>query len=367
MAIDFPNSPANGESYTVGSKTWIYSSATNSWDAVTSSNNLRSDVGRNKVINGDFSVWQRGTSYTLSAVNTYGAADRWVYWHNGSTVGTNTVSRQAFTAGAAPVSGYEGTYFARITTTTLGTSQTVIDFWQYIEDVRTLAGQTATISFWAKSSGVFEVQGQLAQIFGSGGSGTVYLSGGTTPTYTSTSWQRFTTTLVLPSISGKTIGTNSALHAVIRFVFPTAGATFDIWGVQVEAGSVATRFEERPYAETLRQCQRYYQRYTAEGLFSRFGLLTARANNIGTGSIPLPVGLRTIPSSVEHSTLLVETYSLGTSQSVTSISLYTSTGSSTNPTIDVTTAGTSWTAGQVLTLLANNSTSAYLAFNAEII
>jgi hypothetical protein len=36
MAIDFPNSPTNGQSHTVGSTTWIYNSAKPSWDLVTS-------------------------------------------------------------------------------------------------------------------------------------------------------------------------------------------------------------------------------------------------------------------------------------------------------------------------------------------
>lgn len=31
MAISFPSSPTNGQTYTVGSLTWTYSSATNSW------------------------------------------------------------------------------------------------------------------------------------------------------------------------------------------------------------------------------------------------------------------------------------------------------------------------------------------------
>jgi hypothetical protein len=230
---------------------------------------------RNKVINGGFDIWQRGTSYTIVRGN-YGAADRYVYWHNGSTDGTNTVSQQTFTPGAAPVAGYESQFFQRITTTTLGTSQTVIDTWQRIEDVRTLAGQSVTVSFWAKTSGTFTVTSQLGQNFGSGGSASVdtTFSSGVT---TSGSWTRYSATATVPSISGKTIGSGNFLNLVIRFNNPTAGATFDIWGLQVEAGSVATPFESEDFGTTLRKCQRYYEKTynlgTAVGTATQVGMV----------------------------------------------------------------------------------------------
>ena len=213
--------------------------------------------GRNRIINGDFKVWQRGTSYTVAPAN-YGAADRYIYWHNGSTNGTNTVSRQTFTPGAAPVAGYESEFFQRITTTTLGTGQTVIDCWQRIENVRTLAGQSVTVSFWAKTSGTFTMTCILGQNFGSGGSASVDTSF-FSAVATSGSWTRYTGTATLPSISGKTVGSGSYVNTLIRFNAPTAGATFDLWGVQVEAGAVSTPFEFEDYGTTLEKCQRYFQ------------------------------------------------------------------------------------------------------------
>tara|TARA_R110000868_G_scaffold52700_1_gene166093 strand:- start:153 stop:1289 length:1137 start_codon:yes stop_codon:yes gene_type:complete len=255
--------------------------------------------GRNKIINGDFKVWQRGTSYTV-VPNNYGAADRYVYWHNGSTAGTNTVSRQTFTPGAAPVAGYESEFFQRITTTTLGTGQTVIDCWQRIEDARTFAGQSVTVSFWAKTSGTFNFSAQLGQRFGSGGSGnvdTIIISSAAS----SGSWTRYSGTATLPSISGKTVGSSSYLQMIIRFSSPTNGATFDIWGVQVEAGSVATPFEVEDYGTTLAKCQRYYYRLTPGGTLRLLAFGAARATTVADVAQPFPVEMRIAPTALEQS------------------------------------------------------------------
>jgi hypothetical protein len=215
-------------------------------------------AGKNAIINGDFGVWQRGTSFTISNLAGSYTADRFLGAINGSTAGTNTVTQQTFTPGTAPVAGYEGSYFARFTTTTLGTGQSLCDFKQYIEDVRKFAGQTITVSFWMKSSVAATITGFVSQNFGSGGSTTVD-TGITFTGTTSTSWQRFSASVAVPSISGKTIGTSSYLQILIRNGSVIAGSTTDIWGVQVEAGSVATAFQTATgtVQGELAACRRY--------------------------------------------------------------------------------------------------------------
>jgi hypothetical protein len=218
-------------------------------------------AGKNKIINGDFGVWQRGTSFSNPANNSY-LADRWFFNASGSGA-TRTISQQTFTPGAAPVAGYEGQYFFRYARTVAGSGATADHISQRIEDVRTFADQTATMSFWAKvDAGTPTLTLRARQNFGSGGS---TLVDATDVNVTlSTSWTRYTATFAIPSISGKTIGTSSNLELQFRTAVNTI-QTLDIWGVQFEAGPVASAFQTATgtLQGELAACQRYFQRFTA--------------------------------------------------------------------------------------------------------
>jgi hypothetical protein len=212
-------------------------------------------AGKNAIINGDMRIWQRGTTFN-SIVNGGISADRWKIGRDGSN--TINVTQQTFTPGAAPVAGYEGQFFARASIASTGTL-TFLQFSQCIEDVRNFAGQTITVSFWAKGSATATGLVYAAQNFGSGGSATVEFG---YPEFSlTTSWQRFTVQLTVPSVSGKTIGNSSFLEIYIRGGLTANGSTYDIWGVQVEAGSVATAFETATgtIGGELALCQRYFE------------------------------------------------------------------------------------------------------------
>ena len=245
-------------------------------------------AGKNKIINGDFGVWQRGTSisYTGSGSTTF-TADRCSVYVNGN--GTFTFSRQTFTPGTAPVSGYEGQYFYRSTVNTLGTSTAIYYLQNKIENVQTFAGQTATVSFWAKSDAARSINVAVTQVFGTGGSSSVEVA---TSVSVTTSWARYSYTLNVASISGKTIGDGSYLQIRIDGV-PTASQTLDIWGLQMEAGSIATPFQTATgtIQGELAACQRYFQTNNNGGLW--------RASSTTTlyGSPQLPVQMRTTPSA----------------------------------------------------------------------
>ena len=231
-----------------------------SWDAQYNLTNVASiNTGplagfRNAIINGNFDHWQRGISFA-SLVNGEYHSDRWRIIFGGG--GTRTVSRQYFTLGQINVPN-EPTFFLKWNQTVAGSGQTAHDLRQAIEDVRTLAGQQVTVSFYARAAATTTIPNvYFSQYFGSGGSASVTTTVATSIALT-TGWQKFYYTATPPSISGKTVGASSYLDFIIRMPF---NATFniDIAQVQVEPGPVATPFERRPIGTELALCQRYYQ------------------------------------------------------------------------------------------------------------
>jgi hypothetical protein len=242
-------------------------------------------AGKNAIINGAFNVWQRGTSFS-NPKGVY-TSDRFQFNYDGT--GTLTASQQTFTPGTAPVAGYEGQYYLRLAQTVAGTGGGFSVLQQPIENVQTFAGQTVTVSFWAKGDAARALGITLRQDFGTGGSTLVDTAGaGLT---TTTSWVRYSNTIAVPSISGKTVGTSSSLRLFISLPVNTA-QTIELWGVQVEAGSVATAFQTATgtLQGELAACQRYFQKSydqaTAPATASQIsGMVFAPwAANVGNGS-----------------------------------------------------------------------------------
>jgi hypothetical protein len=264
-------------------------------------------AGKNKIINGDFGIWQRGTSFS-GVGNTVYTADRWFV----ETGGTANITQQAFTPGTAPVAGYEGTYYLQYAT---ATTNAVHGIDQRIEDVRTLAGQTVTISAWMKANAATTITVIGSQAFGSGGSAGNDI--GSTTWTLGTSWQRFTWTVTMTSVAGKTIGAGSSTN--IRFLNLTNTAfTFQIWGVQVEAGSVATPFTTASgtLQGELAACQRYYEQYTSAGS-DVFGI--GYTQNATTNRMCLPVMSKRVLPTISYTGGLQVIVAGGSSYNVTSI------------------------------------------------
>lgn len=263
----------------------------------------------NVLINGSFDFWQRSTSAAISADAAYIAPDRFKsIWASGGT-GSATWSQQTFTPGTAPVAGYEGRFFSRQSVTS-GSGTTEVGLAQWVEDVRTFAGQSATLSFWAKADSARTLTLNLQQRFGTGGSGSVNKSNTQAIT---TSWARYTYTVALDSVAGKTISTtDSSLAAFIYLAGGQASgsAILDIWGVQLEAGSSATPFKRNaPSIQgELAACQRYYAKSysqgtlpgTATGTGAYTMVVGTNTTNYLVTAVRFPVTMRTAPTIVSY-------------------------------------------------------------------
>ena len=255
---------------------------------------------RNKVINGDFQIWQRGAS--CSGVNaSFHSADRWRHYlgTGDSAVGT----RMGFAPGQTDVPGEPQFYLSLEKTATANSVQLIH---HKVEDVRTLAGQTVTMSYHAKTNAALAPVAITArQDFGVGGSAYAQQNLSPNPTYT-TSWVKYTHTFTLGSIAGKTIGSSSYLD--LFWTMPNALFTIDIANVQLELGDAATPFEQRPIAAELALCERFYAKSYQQGMppgtSTQAGCFNFVAVNSGIKdrwTIQLPTTMRVIPTMTMYS------------------------------------------------------------------
>jgi hypothetical protein len=219
---------------------------------------------RNVIINGNFDIWQRGTT---QSTNGYGSADMWEYSSVGSTF---VASRQSFVVGQSEVP-FNPKYYLNTVVTSVAGVNNYCQVVSKIESVHTFAGELCTMSFQAKADSNKNMCIELVQVFGTGGtpSSPVYGISSTTIDLT-TSWQKFTITMTIPSISGKTIGSNDNDYLALVFWFDAGSSfdsrvntlgqqsgTFDISEVQFESGPVATPFEKLPIPIDMVRCRRF--------------------------------------------------------------------------------------------------------------
>jgi len=333
-------------------------------------------VSPNYIINGAFEINQR--AFTTLPYGGYGL-DRWAAGFSG---GTYSQSVQAFTAGSGVIPNYEPQNFYRIVTSGQSAASDYAQFRQPIEDVRTLAGQVATVSFWAKAnSGTPKVAVELQQGFGSGGSPSSQVNFYAGQVTLTTSWARYSLTFTVPSISGKTIGTTANTSSLTVAPFVSAGSdfnsrtgsigaqnnTFDFWGVQVEAGAVATPFRRNANSlqGELAACQRYYYRKSNAGVGSTYSAMNVFGNAFNTTQGELeyvpPVPMRTNPTSVEFSAIALND-SLSTI-GITGISL---TVPGKDGGLVVITTGGTLTQFRNYRVIQNNNNAGYIGFSAEL-
>jgi hypothetical protein len=319
-------------------------------------------AGKNRIINGGMDIWQRGTSFTVaSSTQTY-TVDRWMAYRTATGA---TVSRQTTSPNYSP-------YYTRVQRDSGNTGTNIIYLTQAIETLnsRPLAGKTITLSWWARaganySAGSSNLTWELASGTGtdqnmiSGFTGQTNVTAGT-KTLT-TSWQQFTTT--------GTVGTSATQLGVIFYFTPvgTAGAAdyFDIADVQIEVGSQATPFSRAAATiqGELAACQRYYYRATAGDVYTCFANGHATGTTLAAMTFYPKVTMRTTPSSLDYSTILVGDGV--SSQAATSLGLSAQTISANSLLINATVAS-GLTQFRPYYIIANNSSSAYIGLSAEL-
>jgi len=273
---------------------------------------LTSEIGalafRNKIINGDFRIDQRnGFAINNSPTDTIKwAGDR---WFTGFTL-TNTFNTQCLSSDAP--TGFRNS--ARVTLVTQRTP-VPLDVFCFVQRVETqnlyslnygtAAARPVTLSFWVKSSITGTYGARILFSNDANPSGFTYVY-----TYTvnqANAWEFKTVTIpgntsqgfyTAPNSIGfdvlwnlgtgstrSTASTNQwvtgdfhTANGTVSFVNQTAGATWQIAGVQLEEGPVATPFEQRPIGLELSLCQRYYE--SGEHNNSAFGSFGGGANYV---------------------------------------------------------------------------------------
>jgi hypothetical protein len=204
-----------------------------------------------------------------------------------------------------------------------------------------------TITFPADSSGVLDNNnGPSLQVFWWLGAGSDRTSG-----TLQTSWASATT-------ADFAVGQTNLAAATDNY--------WQVTGVQLEAGPIATPFQFEDFGTTLAKCQRYYYRYVADNGFSVFGLSTARGSDQSEFTAVAPVPMRVPPTSVEWSTMACSLFAGGSRVAASDIVINAGSNSRTNPNATITTVSNLGAAGAAMQVIANDSTSAFIAFSAEL-
>lgn len=244
-------------------------------------------VGKNRIINGDFNIWQRGTSFSVTgSVNDY-SADR---WRTEGFTTNSTISRQAFTGGQTAVPD-NPTYYCTVALTTTNTG----GYWafgQRIESPQVMrAYGTYTLSFWVRATTGTVVAG-----------GWYYgINGPVSGPALTTTWQKVTQTVTLSSAASESAGYVTAY--LVYLPQNTAAVSIDVAHVQLEAGSAPSSFETRTYGQELILCQRYLPCYIASASSEAIGPGYAANGTIARGMVPFNVQARVAPTGVTISSI----------------------------------------------------------------
>jgi len=305
-------------------------------------------AGRNLVINGNMEIAQRGTTASVASGGgqpTFGADRFWTDNWNWSAGSNLTISQDT----SAPT-GFHRSY--KIATGATGLTygsggRTSIVYRVEGFDISPNYTGNVVLSFWVRSS----ITGTYNLFLENANFGSSTTTRAHTPEYTisvADTWEKKTVIIAMATAtaSGAWSTTNTiglgiswllgahanrtgdsykAAWTTYSAITPqtttgvnwatNANATFHLSGVQLEAGSVVTPFEQRHVAAELALCQRYYQKSYSQTVFpaatgAQAGIVTGNllsyATNQFLGKAFFPVIMRTTP------TVTVYSYTSGT-------------------------------------------------------
>jgi len=357
---------------------------------------------RNLIINGAMQVWQRATSVSARNPNTggYDTVDRFSYRRVGtwsSVTGVNLTQESDAPDGLQYSLQYETVGNESAPTDTNMALQYILETQDALQaSWGTSAAKQMTLSFYVKSSvtGTFSVYIS----YDAGGSYNRYVT--EYSVNAANTWERKTITIAAPTTGGYTSSSTNQLqiHWTVAGhsssgsfstssinqwlgasdkrwstnqstgISATSGATWQITGVQLEVGTVATPFEHRSYQDELLACQRYFVQVDSNNrtIYDIIFSAGVKDNNDAWGVWSTPVPLRAVPtysnSSASHVNVIYGNGSLTTPTGVT-ISHLTSQGAVVNLEPD----NAVLTTGQMVFLGFTNATSgAYVRFDAEL-
>jgi hypothetical protein len=343
------------------------------------------------IINGAMQVAQRGTSTASITTTGYYTADRF------QTICNYGTFTQSVEADAPTGSGFRRSTKMLVTTANASPAAGAeLQFRQLIEGFNsqvfakgTSSAKSFSISFWVKSN----VTGTyVLELYDNDNARHV---GATYTISASATWEK--KTITFPADTTGAFDNDNALSLIVGFwlgagtnftsgTLPTtwasatsanravgqtnlAAATNNYWqvtGVQLEAGAVATPFEFEDYGVTLAKCQRYYQRISPALAFGSFGGFGAAGSSTGADfDFVLPVQMRVTPTAIDVS---AQTHFAGSTSNATygatSIAIQ---GATANKSVmSISLGGMTVTAGTSMRMLANNTSSAYLGFSSEL-
>lgn len=393
MATNFPGSvdnfsnPSGTDSLNSPSHSGQHTNANDAIEAIEGYLlNTYQPSNRNLIINGAMQVAQRGTSTASITTTGYYTADRWNTGNTTMGTWTQSVENDAptgsgfrkslkmlcTTADASPAAAdrvfvnqlIEGQNLQAIKKGTANAEQLSLSFW-----VKSNVTGTYIVNFFdADNSRIVSASYSIASS-GTWEKKTIVLPADTTGAFDNDNAASLQMIFGLGSGSDRTSGTlNStwdSFTAANQFVGQTnlAAATNNYWqitGVQLEVGAVATPFEFKPIEQELAECQRYYYRQGGNAVYQLYGTGIAYTTTQVFVNQTLPVSMRVGPTSIDFSTLAVQD---GTN--VLAVSTVSGSSMGTNHAAFVVgvTGATQW---RPYFLCSNNSTSAYIGFSAEL-